>query len=239
MSKSPSLEVVSEENGIERRRLPRLNVTSEVFRIESGEMAGKMFSVADLSLGGLSIRLSERSEGNSFPVGSILQGTLNLRREKYPVTVKVRHLGVDLLGLEFENLAAPVRRALESFLDPAALGQELKPIPSAEAGTLWYHGPSGTDLILWRGTDGQYKRLALFVLGSFAQWEQESGISTGRVKHSFEQSEVRGAVHLETLLLNADRKPDEGKLSIAKTLILSSNLPQDLKKWCVRQLGTN
>jgi hypothetical protein len=51
-----------------------------------------------------------------------------------------------------------------------------------------------------------------------------------------QRGEEWGAVQFETIVLDADTQPDPDKLSIAKDLILSSNLPQDLKKWCVRQL---
>jgi hypothetical protein len=61
-------------------------------------------------------------------------------------------------------------------------------------------------------------------------------METGQVNSSYEQSEVRGVVRFETLLLKPDGRADRGKLNIAKSLVLSSNLPQDLKKWCVRQL---
>ena len=213
--------------------MPRLNLTTEQFRLSQN---GKIFSVFDLSLGGMALRVLDRADLTVFTVGARVEGSLNLHREKYHVTARVRHVGTELVGCEFEELDAEVTAVLTQFFDPKALGQELRPIPAAENGALWYHGPSGTDLILWRGVDGQYRRFTLFVLGSYAQWETEVGTTTGRASPSFEKSEVRGVVRFETMLLEPDSRPDAGKLSIAKTLLLSSNLPQDLRGWCVRHL---
>ena len=185
--------------GSERRRMPRLNLSAEQFRLSQN---GKIFSVVDLSTHGMALRVLDRNDLGLFPIGMHLQGILNFRREKYAIKARVRHLGVDLIGCEFEAADKEVQSVLAilaRYLDPAVLGAELKPIPSGDGAT-WYHGPSGTDLLLWRGTDGQYRRLAVYVLGSYVQWEKDEGLSTGIVKSSFEASEVRGVVRFETML---------------------------------------
>ncbi|MGZ3700108.1 MAG: PilZ domain-containing protein [Bdellovibrionota bacterium] len=234
--KSPNLEVISNADqlrGAERRRLPRLSLTAEQFRLSSN---GKIFSVQDLSVEGMAIRIIDSEDLRLFTVGAKFEGLLNLKGNKYTVRGHVRHVTRELVGCEFGELDEPVKSALQSFLDPAVLGQEIRPIPSAERNSLWYHGPSGTDLILHRGNDGQYHRMMLYVLGSFVQWEQEKGLSTGRTDIGPETGETLGIVRFDTLLLSPDPELDRGKLQIAKTLILSSNLPQDLKGWCVRHL---
>ena len=235
--KPPSLEIVSrvfpesQTPASEKRRRPRLCVTSEQFRLSA---TGKIFSVVDLSLEGMGIRVIDRGDFQIFPIAAEVLGTLNFHGEKLPVCGKVRRLGSDIVGCEFEKLAPDVNKTLERFLDPVELGRELKPIPAGDAGTTWYHGPTGTDLILWRGVDGQYRRLTLYLLGSFIQWEEGEGLTTGAVLPSNIQSEVRGVVRFETLLMNQDLIPAADKLNLAKTLLASSNLPPDLKKWCLR-----
>lgn len=237
--KSQRLEVVS--NVIpqdrlpahERRRRPRLNLSAEQFRLRAN---GKVFSVADLSIEGMALRVLDRNDFVVFPVATDIEGTLNLKGYKHDVQAKVRHLGPDLVGCEFTALDATVRAAIEKFLDPEVLGREIKPIPASDASTVWYHGPSGTDLLFWRGVDGQYKRMTLYVLGSFIQWDSETGLTTGSTKNSDAQSEVWGLVRFETMLMHEDSAPDPDKLKVAKALILSSNLPEDLKKWCCRHL---
>ena len=231
----------SAESGAERRRRPRLTLTEEQFRLG---LNGKIFSVADLSVDGMALRIIDVQDLQVLPFAARVDGILKLKGEKYPVKAKVSRVSTQVVGFQFEDLGAETRAALERFLDPVALGSELKPIPastgSGESGdgpTIWYHGPSGTDLLFWRSLDGQYRRFMLYVLGSFVHWDQERGLVTGTSRPSGAQSgEQWGIFRFETHLTQDDAKPDPGKLSVAKTLILGSNLPQDLKKWCSRQM---
>jgi hypothetical protein len=235
--KSPNLEVISsgepEGDASERRRLPRLNLASEQFRLASN---GKIFEVTDLSPQGMALRVIDRGDLVLFPVAAKVDGTINLRGEKHPVSARVRNLVSDRVGCEFEELSAPSHAALAKFLDPVALGRELKPIPS-EGGMLWYHGTSGTDLLLRREADGRFTRMALFVLGSFVQWTEDEGVKTGAARMSKAPSETRGVVRLETLLLDADPRPDAGKLAVARAVLQSSSLSEALKTNFVRKLS--
>jgi hypothetical protein len=239
--KSPSLEIISDRSGEsdtrERRRRPRLSLTSEQFRLTQ---IAKIFSVADLSLEGMALRILDRNDLLVMPVAAEIVGVLNLRGHRLPVRAQVRHLGAQVVGCQFVELSPEVRKVLSVFLDPEAMGRELRPIPASDTGSVWYHGPSGTDVLLSRGSDGQYRRLTLYVLGSFVQWDVDAGLSTGTARSTDERSSARveswGVVQFETMLMDADPRPDADKLSIAKALLMSSNFPQDLKKWCIRQL---
>lgn len=245
--KTPQLELISNhpsqrESGVaqefgERRRRPRLNLAAEQFRLAAN---GKVFSVVDLSTEGMGLRVLDRTDFLLFPVAMRIEGTLKLKGSKYPVKARVARLGIDLVGCEFLELAPEAQSAIGRFLDPEVLGREIKPIPAGDGGTLWYHGPSGTDLYLVRGMDGQYRRMTIYVLGSFVQWDVELGLATGSTEPSkslsSSEDELWGVVRQETLLMRDDKQPDSQKLKIAKALLLSSNLPQDLKKWCVRHL---
>ncbi len=221
------------ESDIERRRLPRLNLTTEQFRLGAN---GKIFSVADISSEGLALRVLDRSDLVLFPVEMLCEGTLNLSRQKFACSVRVKHVGTERIGCRFEDIGTDLRQALDKLLDPNELGRELKPVPAVEPGTVWYQGPTGTHLLLSRGMDGQFFRLALFFLGNFVRWEEAGGLSTGRVSSAFEPSEVRGVVRFETMLFDADPQPDHGKLQVAKKILLGSNLPKDLISWCARQM---
>jgi hypothetical protein len=245
MTKPPSLVVISDTPEVtkviqEKRKKPRIHLASEQFRID---LTGKVFSVVDLSTDGMAFRILDKEDFAMLPVAVRVTGVLNLRGEKYPVAIQVRHLGAQLVGCQFVDLSDEARTALEKFLDPSELGRELRPMPSADGRMIWYHGPGGTDLLLARSLDGSYSRFTLFVLRSYIQWEEELGVTTGRASPSKDrrdqQTEEWGVVQFETMLLEPDAQAQHDKLSIAKELILSSNLPQDLKKWCVRQLSVS
>ncbi|HTL10963.1 MAG TPA: PilZ domain-containing protein [Bdellovibrionota bacterium] len=240
MGKTPShnLEVISghseDHEGLERRRVPRLNLTAEQFQYQEN---GKVYSVSDLSIGGMSLRILEAGDLSLFTVGHTVSGMLNLHRVKFPISAQVRHLRPDLAGLAFTGLDGETKAALEKFLDPAELAHDLRAMPAAtDESASWFHGPTGTDVLVWRLPSGNLGRMAVFLFGTFVQWDPDAGLSTGRTLPADEQSEVRGAVRFDTLLLEPDAKPDAGKLNLAKTLVLSSNMPSELKNWCTRRI---
>jgi hypothetical protein len=240
MTDSPNLEVISKEKtekekkfDFERRRVPRLCLTGELFRVAP---EGKTFSVTDLSPEGMAIRVLDGEDLRLFAVSTVVFGELNLRREKYPIQGRVKNTRIDQVGFQFENISPAVDKALHQYVNPKNLGQELRPIPSSENGALWYHGPSGTDFLLWRSIDGHYRKMAMYVQGTFVHWDTDKGISTGACTSAEEKSEIRGLLRFETLMLRPDDSVDLSKTEVAKTILLSSNLPQDLMKWCVRQL---
>jgi hypothetical protein len=214
--------------GPERRRLPRILLATEQFRLS---INGKLFSVADLAPQGMALRLLDQTDFSLFPVGNHIEGILNLRREKYPVKAKVIHLGRDLVGCRFENLDETVKYALKKELDPGLLGQDMKPFPIAEKGASWYRGTSGTDLMMWRDDHGSCRKFVLLVLGNYIQWEHSENLRTGQVRASSDLPEEHGVLELETLLLVADPQADPAKLKVAKSLIMGSNLPVELKNW--------
>jgi hypothetical protein len=220
-------------------------VTSEQFRLSSH---GKIFSVVDLSKKGMGFWLLDLDDILLFSVGLLIHGTLNVRGEKYSVKARVRNLRSDRVGCEFESLSESTLRSIEKLMDPQVLGKEMKLFPSPGRNSLWYHGPSGTDLLFHKAgqetrekepIENEYESLILYVLGIFVQWEKEHGVSTGRVILSDQETEVRGIIRLETLFLQPDPSVDLEKLSIAKKVLLSSNLPEDLQSWCVHQLEIN
>src|SRR5579885_1866861 len=148
--KSPSLEVISKdppEAGSERRRLPRVNLCGEQFRLLQN---GKVYAVTDLSLEGMAFRVIEPKDLSLFTVGAEVNGTLNLHGLKYPFLARVRHERSDLVGCQFEWYGPGLERALQRHLDPSELGKELQPAPSPDPGTIFYHGPSGTEFTLAR-----------------------------------------------------------------------------------------
>jgi hypothetical protein len=237
--KSHSLEIISDSSahsGLERRRLPRINLCGEQFRLLQNN---KVFAVTDLSVEGLAFRVLEAADLSLFTVGAEVNGVLNLRGTKYPFLARVRHGRADLVGCQFEWMGPGLERALARYLDPVELGKELQPAPPLEGGTIFYHGPSGTEFTLARSSDGTYTRMTIHVLGSIVQWDQTNGLTTGETTASREKSENRGSVRYETMLLQADEAPDPKKLEIAKQLLVSSNLPSDLVKWCTRQMTLN
>lgn len=227
---------MSSSTGPEKRLLPRLNVTTEQFKLASN---GKLFAVSDLSFRGMALRVNDREDLYLFSVGASIFGTLNLRRVKYAIEGRVRHLGRDLVGVEFTALSDEVEKALQRALDPVTLGQELKPVPTGDS-SVWYCGPSGSEFLIQRDfnteVDSHAIRLTVIALGILVIWDIDRGLRTGVVTSSFEESQESGASRFETMLFDADTGIDSQKLLIARTLIQNSHLQSDLKMWALRRL---
>lgn len=222
-----------ENQSIEMRRRPRVSLAAEQFRLSSN---GKVFSIADLSAEGMALRVLHHEDLINFPVAMKIEGVLNLKGIKNHIDARVKYVGKERVGCQFEDLSPEAKKVIEVFLDPQVLGRELKPLPSYETGSLWYHGPSGTDLLFWRGIDGKFLRFVFYFHGSSVCWDEDSGVVTGKIQEIDSLSETQGVIGFENLLIQKDARPDQQKLDIAKALVLSSNFPEDMKNWSVRHL---
>jgi len=219
---------------LERRRLPRLFLSSEQFWYAQTR---QLYAMSDISQEGFGFWLREPEDGVAFVVGFELDGMINLMRRKYPVKAQVCNVLPYHVGCKLVSPAENLVQGIADALSPARLGQELKAIP--EPGALWYHGPMGTDLFFHQTKDGKYKDFIFYILQYFVQWEDEKGLITGGT-HYASQGRCgpvnEGIFQKHTLELEPDAQPDSQKLAIAKTLILSSKLPSELRNWCVKSL---
>jgi hypothetical protein len=220
--------------GQERRQLPRVILGTEQFKMAG---SGRVYSVADLSMTGLALWGSDPAEWGEFSVGLKLEGTIKIREERFPLEMRIRNLSKNRAGCEFLSVSPAWVEALQNFFDPESLGRSLKPIPSMDRGMLWYFGASGTHLSLRRLSDGQFDQLTLCFLGNMVQWDAEGGIRSGRLVSSDLPSELHGIFRLDTLFFEQDSSMDKEKLEVAKKVILSAPIPEDVRGWGSRQFS--
>src|SRR5688572_11125843 len=97
----------------ERRRLPRLSLSSAQFKLTSN---GKIYGIKNLSEKGMAIWLLETQELQSFSVGQLIHGTINLKGEKLSLFARVKHLALDQIGCAFENLSKEETQTLHAYL---------------------------------------------------------------------------------------------------------------------------
>jgi hypothetical protein len=213
----------------EKRRLPRVNLSSEQFRLSQN---GRLFWVTDLSNSGFGVRISQEEDRILFTVGHRIEGLLHVRDRKLRVFGRVRHLGLGGAGIEFEGLDTDAAEFIQKFLDPHSLAQGLKRMPALEERLAWWSGAGGTELWVWHPVEnGEFERAVLLMWGHFVEWAAQGQVTTGLWSHSLEEPDVRGAMRFETLLFKPDAAgPDRAQLKVAKTFLLSSNLPENLKE---------
>src|SRR3954469_9346698 len=103
MVKQPDLKVIPsppEDNAPiparpEKRRRPRISLSSEQFRLGA---TGKLFQVLDLSSEGMAFRVISREDFAVLPVQMQIDGILNLKGEKYYIKARVIHLAGNNVG---------------------------------------------------------------------------------------------------------------------------------------------
>lgn len=230
MVESPSQAPASGSEGpeTERRLLPRLSLSTEQFRLS---LNGKLFGVADLSQNGMALRLLLEEDRLLFPIGAELEGTLNVNRTKFKLSARVRNIRGDHVGCEFTSPGAELVEELRQWLDPQTLGATLRPMPSgAVTDSVWYNGRSGTEVIAWPAEGGGLSRVLVILWGrEFVEWSSAEGVRTGEVKFGRERDSIQGVLRWAPEWLITDAAPESGKLNLAKTLLLSSKLPEEWK----------
>lgn len=219
----------------ERRRLPRVNLPTEQFRLSSN---GKIFGVADLSPSGMSLRLLNLEDRIHFPIGTPIQGWINVDRKKHSVSAIVRNLRGSHVGCEFTNLETQVSEELSKWLNPEDLGRSLRmmPTPVGFGGGgfdwIWYHGRSGTEVLA--KVSQSIERIVVVLWGAyFVEWCSTHGISTGTVRLSDAQEAVNGVFHVSPEWFHSDDQHDLQKLDLAKSVLVYSKIPELWKNWII------
>jgi len=214
---------------MEKRKYPRVNLSKEQFRLDEN---GKIYGVIDLSQKGMSIKvLDPEADLLYFSIMRELTGMINIDREKYPVTVVVKNAQTYRIGFEFKELPLKTAKAIEEFLSPKRLGEELRPMHH-EKGLIWLHAASSTDVLV---EDQKY--FSIFVHNSFVQWNHKLGLRTGQIEASDEDyAEPLSPVRLETLLLEPDPIADYTKVKLAQELIHHSAMDDAIKSWILSEL---
>ena len=241
-AKSQDRGPISETEEItERRRIERVVITGEQFKNEAND---RVYSVVDVSFSGMALRLLDPSDLVDFTVGSHSSGMLKIKGKKVPVRFQVRHVRPDLVGVKFEEVSKELKETLAEALSPESLGSELKLFPADQRDLLWYHAPSGADLLIWlksiEAKEGpEIRRFVLYTPMAYCEWSEELGVASGHWRDSQERSDVRGVLQWDTVVATPDRQADREKIAIAKKLLLSSKLPQTIQEFCVSCLDVS
>jgi hypothetical protein len=194
----------------------------------------------------MAIRLLDLEERVFFPLGTKIEGWLNLDRRKHLVLASVRNIRGDHIGCEFEGLDPTIQEHLNRSLSPSELGQTLRLIPtpvglsggsSGENDWIWFHGRSGTEvlvkttpLVTGQNSVGA-ERIVVVLWGKhYAEWDSRHGVSTGSVRLVDAQDSVQGVFRLAPEWFSPDSALDPLKLDLAKNLVQNSKLPESWKK---------
>ncbi len=211
-------------NDVEKRRLPRFHITPCQYHDES---LNKNFAVQDVSMGGLAIRLLDRSDLSQFGVATDHQGFLKLEGRKFPCSFQVRYIRGTVIGAEWKNLEPELQKALEKISHPRELGLNLKSYDLQDSpNTIWYHNPFGVDLLIYL-QDTRICRWSLFIHQNYISWDELMNVRTGKTMAEDEEGYAHGIVRLETRMINFDEHLDRRLMETALDLIQNTPIKEE------------
>lgn len=229
------LRIVDAQEGIEKRRVPRIRLGHEQFRLQDN---GKIFSVSDLSLDGIALRVLLPEDFALLTVGRMVSGHLKVDDRKVQVHFSVRHVGQDFVGGEFTSLDPVSRAALEDAMSPESVGKGLRLLPPSGGVDTWMQGPGGADFLMWRTPDGSPNHWVFAGLGVLVEWTPDDGVRTGRLTRDGARGPASadenrsGLLEQEPVLVLLDPTPDGSRKTLALTALLNSSLAPDIKSFC-------
>ena len=207
----------------EKRTLPRFHITPCQFH--EGK-SGKNFSIQDISLGGLALRLVERTDLPDFAVGSVHEGVIKVEGKKIQGKFQVKFIRGTLIGAEWEQPAKELLTHLEEVSHPEHLGENLRRYDLPEfVATQWFHNPVGVDLLFYppqatSASASAIGRWTLYIHNSFVPWEIDSGVKTGQTLAEDEEGYAHGIVKLETRMVEYDLQADKRLIDSAKEIVM-------------------
>lgn len=216
-----------------KRRVPRLRLTSDQFKLNR---TGKVYGVFDVSEDGIGLKLIDNEDLAVFTLGSTVEGILKFFDEYFTLKLKVSFVHPSRVGLRFETPNTQFTRRLGELLSPEHLGSDLKLIPIDGGRGFWFHGRASTDFLVARTPQGALLGFTLQMLGMAIRYRPDEGLTTGWIKSIEKEPEISGLIEVGQLSLEPDSQPDLEKLSVAKKFILGSNLPEDIKTWAFQKL---
>ena len=176
-------------------------------------------------MGGLALRLVDRTDLPEFAVGTEHRGMVKVEGLRTEAIFKVRSIRGTLIGAEWVTPTKTLLDHLDRISHPEMLGSHLKlyDLPDL-ANAIWYHNPVGVDWLFYQATgEGATAqgigRWTLYIHHTFVQWDLESGISTGKTMAEDEEGYAHGIVRLETRLIDYDPVPDRKLLETAIALM--------------------
>jgi len=223
----------------EKRVLPRFPFCYLTFK--SDETA-RVYEVKDISHTGMQISLKE--EGHHFQADSVLKGSIHWLGKNLDIAGTVKWSTSNRLGVEFVK-RREVMEKVQDFLNIKEIVKRLKPLHKVEGGLeipprlkYWLRSDGPVELFVWQHGDGEIAKVQVLFLEIFVEWEDGSGLKTGRI---LSKRNVDSPLLTEDeWVFQMDQDADVEKLVKVKELIAlipQDQLPAEVQTFMVRQLS--
>jgi hypothetical protein len=224
---------------IEKRVFPRFPFCYLVFKPDQADLC---FEVVDISHTGL--QLSLKDGGHSYKTQDQISGEVHWRGRSLKVKARVRWVTGARLGLSF---IADEEQSLRitQFLSIEKVVKSMRSVHNSDFGLeipsnlkYWLQADGPVELFVWRHNDGEVSRIHFILFDEFIEWEDGTGLRTGRVIQKRDMDTP--LLSEDEFLFEIDAHIDPIKLNFGRTVVnalTTHHLPQEALDFLTLKLG--
>jgi hypothetical protein len=174
-----------EDRNLKKRVFPHFPLNYLTFKVRprDSKLVSHAYEVNFLSFDGM--QLSIKLGKNLFKEGDQVVGSLNWWGELLEIEGNVRWVRGHHLGVKFHSKCQDELKqfvGLEKVLlkmRKVDLNDEFLKVPQDLS--LWLRSDGIFDLYTWKNTDGSYRRVHLSYMQQVLEWENQQGLTTGKI----------------------------------------------------------
>lgn len=223
----------------EKRVLPRFPFCYLTFK--SDETA-RVYEIKDISHTGMQLSLKE--DESNFKEDTSLKGHIHWLGKSLDIAGTVKWHTTNRIGVEFLKKSEVLDR-VQNFLKMEEMVKRLKPLHKLNEGLeiparlkYWLRSDGPVELFIWQHSDGEIAKFQVLFMETFVEWEDGSGIKTGRILSK--RNVDTPLINEDEWVFNIDQAIDLEKLERVKKLVglLSDDLlPNEIQTFLARQLS--
>jgi hypothetical protein len=189
------------------------------------------------------MQIAVKDESETFASDQTIPGHIHWLGKNLDILGVVKWQTNRRIGIEFAK-KKDVMEKVQNFLKTEEMVKRLKPLHKVEEGLeiparlkYWLRADGPCEVFVWQHNDGEIAKSQLLFLETFVEWEDGSGLKTGRV---LSKRNVDSPLLTEDeWVFQMDAGLDSEKMDKVKDLIghISNDLlPSDVRSFLVRQM---
>jgi hypothetical protein len=218
--------VQSDFEKLEKRIFPSFPFCYLTFK--SSGSTKNVFEIKDISQTGMQLGLKDGS--HTLKEEDQLHGQIHWVGCQLDIVGDIKWTTDHRVGVEFSTKPS-LKEEIVNFLSVKNISRSLKPIHKMDYGVempaklkYWLRADGPVEIFVWRHSDGELSKFQVLVMENFVEWEDCTGLSTGRIISKRD---------IDTPLINEDEFVfkmseiiDDEQIALAKSLI--SEIDEDL-----------
>lgn len=223
----------------EKRILPRFPFCYLTFKTDD---SSRVYEVKDISHTGMQLSLKE--DNHNFKEDASLKGHIHWLGKNLDISGTVKWHTANRVGVEFLK-KREILENVQNFLSMEEMVKRLKPLHKVSEGLeipsrlkYWLQSDGPVELFIWQHSDGEMAKFQVLFMETFVEWEDGSGIKTGRILSK--RNVDTPLINEDEWVFQIDQNIDEEKLEKVKNLasmVSEELIPSEIRTFLVRQLS--